>query len=444
MDIPIAMQEVAASAHAGTPRQRKVRTMLGWYGLQRRRSAGISEIRAHLEQLGLETDPDFETVDLDARVAFVLRGQGVGAAPMDTGDEDDAACAYRVEPAAGGGSGQRYRVVVRTYDAFARLRGHIVERRLAEVHSSGQNARRDDRDRYPFAMVVTLAGERSPEDLRTWAEEACVLDPVEDEAPTEPAAPEAPAFDMDEVAQRIADLGASLRASITDEVRAIRLSVERKVDEIQFETVQGLAQQLNNAEAEAFLKEYDEEHQRASGALRDERDAAYRELTRLQELLDDLAAEYDRYEAGDAYPTMVAVVRLFAELCAGVPIVVDPRAVKSAERSACTRRRQVLQFLLELRSLAAETFDRGGVGRLLRDWFRDRGYDYAQGDSETTAAKHGDDRKFLLDGKPCQLREHVTLFANTPDCVTVYWFTDNDARRLVVGYVGPHLPTVSR
>ena len=82
MKIPDALTQIAADITAGRTRRAKVRTLMGWYGLKKRRDAGISVIRDHLRQLGIETVPPFDTPDFDGQVRFV---------PMGSAGEEDAA-----------------------------------------------------------------------------------------------------------------------------------------------------------------------------------------------------------------------------------------------------------------------------------------------------------------------------------------------------------------
>lgn len=157
--------------------------------------------------------------------------------------------------------------------------------------------------------------------------------------------------------------------------------------------------------------------------------------------LEKQFAEQDVYDPGDAYPTVSATVQLFEDLCDGDPIVIHEAALKSVQKTSSTKRREILKFLLALREYAIAHF----LGEKVRpsDFFQKRGYDYAQGDSESTRNKHGKERLVDVDGTAIQMEEHVTLFPNSPNCVSVYWWRDDAGRRLVVGYVGRHLSTTS-
>jgi CBS domain-containing protein len=56
---------------ADVPPRVSVRTLLSWFGAQRRGSFIVWLIRSRLEELGVETKPDFNAVWIDAEVSFV-------------------------------------------------------------------------------------------------------------------------------------------------------------------------------------------------------------------------------------------------------------------------------------------------------------------------------------------------------------------------------------
>jgi hypothetical protein len=444
MKIPDVLIQIADDIKAGRSRRAKVRTLMGWYGLKKRREAGISVIRGHLVELGLQTIPDFESADFDGQVHFGLAGQTHSSEASENADAV-AFKSYQIEEEPGVGGQRRFRLLLRTYDSFERLRDRIVGNRLAQVHFSGQNARREDRDTFPFALSVGLTSGHTPEKLEEWVENACSLEQTNDVLlPIVAASTPEEATPLEELRDHVSDLGASLRVSLSEEVEKIRESVERKVDEIRFDAVLQLAKELNNEEALRIVEEFEKEYKTKLEERERELKAAYAELQVAYERLEDQTADLEEPNPGDAYSTMVGTVRLFSDLCVGAPITVADAAFKSASKSGCTRRREVLLLLMTIRDLAEALFKRGGTGGPLREWFADRGYGYAQGDSRTTSSKFGSEREVTIRDLRVQLEEHVTLFENTDQCVSVYWWRDDGQRQLVVGYVGPHLRTVSR
>lgn len=73
-DIPKQLTEIADALRKGeTPSSETVRTLLSWFGAQRRRYSAVENIRRSLDQLGIKTDPDFELAYIDAPIRFILR-----------------------------------------------------------------------------------------------------------------------------------------------------------------------------------------------------------------------------------------------------------------------------------------------------------------------------------------------------------------------------------
>ena len=56
------------------PSPEAVRNFLTWFGVNRRGSRGVSNIRQCLEAANLETDPDFEFAFIDGQISFVRAG----------------------------------------------------------------------------------------------------------------------------------------------------------------------------------------------------------------------------------------------------------------------------------------------------------------------------------------------------------------------------------
>jgi hypothetical protein len=449
--IPEVLHQIAADVQGGKQRRAKVRTLLGYYGLQRRRESGISVVRADLAALGIETEPDFATAGFDEQVRFIVRGtEAVGSATGLVSEGEDRRD-FSLEPEGSTSGLPRFRVLLRTYDAFERLRSRLVDERLATVLIAGQNARREDRNQFPFHLSVELRDGCSADELEKWTSEAVALAGPADEVEPETEAAEAASgvrlsWDSKAFIDHATALHEDLRASLADQMHDLEQRLNRKVEEIRFEAVRNLAKELNTEEAMRILQEFEQEMQEKL-QRRDAEVAEYvRELGLLEQRLQDYEdqALQEEYDPGDAYPTMVNTVLLFQDLCEGLPVIVHENALRSAARSASVRRREVLQFLLTLKELGETLYLRGGVGQPMKDWFASRGYEYALGDSETTSARYGKEREILLDGTIVQLEEHVTLFPNNANCVSIYFLRDDRNRRLVIGYVGPHLRTVSR
>jgi CBS domain-containing protein len=71
MSVPLELREKAEQVKSGRKTSAKVRTLLDWFGAQRRRQAVVGAIRDALAEAGLRTDPDFEHAYIDERVTFL-------------------------------------------------------------------------------------------------------------------------------------------------------------------------------------------------------------------------------------------------------------------------------------------------------------------------------------------------------------------------------------
>ena len=74
-----------------------VRTLLSWYRSQRRGSFIVYYIRKELEELGIATDPDFNTVWIDSEVSFVLAQKK--EPPAEQLENQDGSVAGRIHSA---------------------------------------------------------------------------------------------------------------------------------------------------------------------------------------------------------------------------------------------------------------------------------------------------------------------------------------------------------
>ena len=68
---PELVKAAEAAKNGETPHRATVRTLLGWFHSQRRGSFVVSYIREALRKLGISTQPDFNSVWIDAEVEFV-------------------------------------------------------------------------------------------------------------------------------------------------------------------------------------------------------------------------------------------------------------------------------------------------------------------------------------------------------------------------------------
>ena len=82
MQVPEQLRQVAEDvARTGRPRKAKVRTLLGWFGYQRRGENVVLTIRRALQETGLRTEPEFDTVGVDTYLKLTANSEQVGVAP---------------------------------------------------------------------------------------------------------------------------------------------------------------------------------------------------------------------------------------------------------------------------------------------------------------------------------------------------------------------------
>lgn len=84
----VELQRIATELRDGRQSPRvSVREFLSWFGAQRRGYWIVYSIRRELEELGVETDPDFETTYIDAPIAFQLAKGVETEEPVAAADE---------------------------------------------------------------------------------------------------------------------------------------------------------------------------------------------------------------------------------------------------------------------------------------------------------------------------------------------------------------------
>jgi CBS domain-containing protein len=90
MWIPKRIDHIASHLKDGRRVRRvSVRELLGFFGAERRGLTKVQDIRAALDSLGLETDPDFESAWIDSLVRIRLKNANVSASGSTQAPEDD-------------------------------------------------------------------------------------------------------------------------------------------------------------------------------------------------------------------------------------------------------------------------------------------------------------------------------------------------------------------
>jgi CBS domain-containing protein len=82
VEIPDQLKELAAQVKDGCARMETVRTLLSWFGFERRTYYKVRQVRKALNKLKLKTEPDFNEGWIDGSVTFISKTKA--AAPADS------------------------------------------------------------------------------------------------------------------------------------------------------------------------------------------------------------------------------------------------------------------------------------------------------------------------------------------------------------------------
>src|SRR5437016_4521232 len=93
-NIPDDLKRILESLDAGETASASVRSMLSWFGFYRRGWRQVQQIRSALDQLNLETSPDFEGEYIDTLVQFRKKQPLPSTEPTDN---DESPSSSRVE-----------------------------------------------------------------------------------------------------------------------------------------------------------------------------------------------------------------------------------------------------------------------------------------------------------------------------------------------------------
>jgi CBS domain-containing protein len=81
--VPAQLKEIVDQVTQGNERMETVRTLLSWFGAERRGYWRVREIRKALNKAKLKTEPDFEEAWIDASIAFVIKPKAGKTPPSD-------------------------------------------------------------------------------------------------------------------------------------------------------------------------------------------------------------------------------------------------------------------------------------------------------------------------------------------------------------------------
>lgn len=87
--IPAQLKETAEQVASGSERSETVRTLLSWFGAERRGYWKVREIQRALNRLKLTTEPYFEDAWIDATITFLLKSKAKSVPPQDAAKSED-------------------------------------------------------------------------------------------------------------------------------------------------------------------------------------------------------------------------------------------------------------------------------------------------------------------------------------------------------------------
>ena len=152
------------------------------------------------------------------------------------------------------------------------------------------------------------------------------------------------------------------------------------------------------------------------------------------------AASSGQDDVGKPSPVNVAGAVKLAQLEYPDRLHFLPEATKSAADSNYLHPDDVYAAFEALAELAGERAV-GSLGRRVQDWLRERGFDYAAHESQTTMGMYGGERTYRYGGAKIAMTEHIK-FGVGPDPrlhLRIHlWWHDGESR-WIIGHVGRHL-----
>ena len=176
------------------------------------------------------------------------------------------------------------------------------------------------------------------------------------------------------------------------------------------------------------------EREGSAGALHVERDEFTRKFKTNKRQLATIESEHP----GPVVRTVLEAVEA-AQSEEHPKVVFLREAFDSARKSDYQQPGKVLDALRAVAE-AADRFAAGTLDGGFHRFFQAAGFQYAGSVSFTAASKWVRDYERMHEGKKITLGPHLKLGTGGPDaCLRIYWWIDEEARKLVIGHVGKHL-----
>lgn len=194
-----------------------------------------------------------------------------------------------------------------------------------------------------------------------------------------------------------------------------------------------------------FLESANEQLAGEMRSIQTELEARDAEILRLQVKLDALsfgAAVSEEEEEALAEPTTVleALNRIEEEFGDGI-VFLDSARKSASDFSSYNDPGKAYRALRAVAE-ASDAKAKGGLGKSLPDFFRERGFEYQGSNDIAKDRRYKTSYTITYDGKRRVMEPHLKVDeATSPDqCMRIYWWDDPAANVFVVGQVGRHLP----
>lgn len=119
-------------------------------------------------------------------------------------------------------------------------------------------------------------------------------------------------------------------------------------------------------------------------------------------------------------------------------------AQESADASLFSRPEHVYRALLAIKEWVDGNAEAKATGKFTGTWeqhFKQRGFKYAQKESQTTSTKFKRSRTFTDHGDTKNIERHLTLGGGDKvNCLQIYFDLDDSQEKAIIAYCGEHLP----
>ena len=199
--------------------------------------------------------------------------------------------------------------------------------------------------------------------------------------------------------------------------------------------------------ARQFERQISERDRQIDG-LRIENQELQDQIDQLNRALSHLDSESAKPEEDDEQPPELESISDVVEYARDTfdTLRFFSRAVEMARKSEFPRPDELHEAFRLLNECADERIS-NTLAKDVKEWLKERGLDYAAGESPTTMGKYGNKRNFFDDEKKrhVEMQAHLRLGGGLGhhNQLRVHVCWDEDENKWLIGYIGRHLPTAT-